>query len=276
MKRNLFNQLGGFPFAQDTLEWQQDRTKQILQAIAEMGVPAGSTAPVILSGVHKSTGPDAYSAGWIYLNGDVIYFAGGNIPGSPDLSKVYVQEYKTAVVFEDTTSKEVYIDNAFVYGVAPVGVTQYEIATMKRFHEQFGKQAAADAWSSISVTASVGTAATPANAAGDLFYKKVHVPDGVQVRADLTITEAQRIVGNPRYDLMCQLPVGFRPSQIRHFKASVYYHNTAYILDVSEKDYIKDVNCIINTSGQISIGWIEPIAGVTTYTISFNEFIPLY
>ena len=222
MKRSDYTKIGGFPFTQDNLKWQQDGRTELLKAICQMGVPAGYTQPVIISGVYLSAGPAAYSSGWIYLNGDIIYFAGGNIPAAPDNSKVYVQEYNTVLVYEDGNSENAQVDNAFVYGVAPIGYTQYEIATMKRFHEEFGVKAAEDDFTHVSiVNMAIGLAASPALANGDLYYKKIHTPKMLHLRFQVTLTNADRITAVWRYDDIATLPAGYRPSSAVHFQAAV-------------------------------------------------------
>lgn len=272
MKNIDFSFNGGFPLTQETLDYMQGRDIDILKSIVQMGVPVGSTDPIILSGCYYDSGTTSYGSGWIYKNGEVYYFAGGAVPALPAGAKCIIQDYTTTVVFEDATSHDVYIERKAVYGT---GAGEFDLATTKRFHEEFGVKAAEDDFSTIAVAAAIGTAALPAAANGTLYYKKIHVPKMVQIRADIVLTNAQQIVGNPRYDDVCVLPAGYRPASTVPFKALVRYQLTNYITDLSDKDYIKDINCEVLADGTINMGFIEPLAGTTTYTVSFNLFIPL-
>ena len=92
-----------------------------------------------------------------------------------------------------------------------------------------------DSFSTLAVAAAIGIAAAPAAANGTLYYKKIHVPKMVQIKGDIVLTNAQNIVGNPRYDDICVLPAGYRPASTVPFKALVRYQLTNYITDLSDK-----------------------------------------
>jgi microcystin-dependent protein len=95
-KRIDFTKLGGYPLAQEDLDWMQSSYRAALAALANM---AGNQ--VILTGMAEAGGN--VTAGWISLNGELIPFAAGAI----GTGEYVVTETPTSLVFNDGNSKEV-------------------------------------------------------------------------------------------------------------------------------------------------------------------------
>lgn len=268
MKSIDFSFLGGFPLEQETLGYMQSRDTDILKAIVKMGIPDGYTDPLILSGCVYDSGSNSYSAGWLYVNDEVIPFAGGVVPGAG--TYCLVQTYKTTVIFEDSTPRDVYVTKAVVYGT---GVGSFELLNIARFREQFGVDSVEADTGSLGVSVNIGTAPY-AKINGTIYYRKCFVPKMLHLYGTLTLTDASNMNATPEYTTMHVLLPAYTPPADVPFKANVDYSAT-YIKDVLDTDFIKDINGVVTDAGFIKLGFIKPLAGINTYAVSFNMLIPL-
>lgn len=94
-----FTNLGGYPLAQEDLDWMQKSFRDAFAAIADL---IGDK--VIISGVVEAAG--SVSAGWISLGGELVPFQAGAI--SVD-NKYIIDETTTALVFHDGSNNGVLI-----------------------------------------------------------------------------------------------------------------------------------------------------------------------
>ncbi len=260
-----FSYLNGFPFSQYTLKRMQDGMLQLGTALATMGWD-GSAAPLILSGCYYHSGAGGVDDGWMYYQGEVMYFQGGNI--AIDGQYVTVLENRQSALFADLQNRDVYIDKQLKLTTTP---NAYDITagTIKRFHEVFGVLTEHDDWQSIAVpTGSSGNS-------GTIHYRKNHLSQQLHVRGSISVTNAQALSNPPLYYLMATLPAEYRPVYTAPFSAYIRYHNTLYILETSGTEHITSVNGELNSAGELSFGLIKPDVAVTGYTIYFNTQIPL-
>lgn len=143
-KRVKLDNLGGFPFTQDTLKFMQDSYRDAFKAIAAM---LGDK--VIVTGVVNVAG--VLSNGWITYQGELIPFVGGAATAG-----VVIQETATSEVYEDLVNKEVYFTKVAFCG----GPQTFPFADLKPLDTILGmKEAIADlvdglathahAWSTI-------------------------------------------------------------------------------------------------------------------------------
>lgn len=95
-KRVKLDNLGGFPFTQDTLKFMQESYRDAFKAIAAL-----LGEKVIVTGVVNVAG--VLSNGWITYQGELIPFVGGAATAG-----VVIQETATSEVYEDLVNKEVY------------------------------------------------------------------------------------------------------------------------------------------------------------------------
>jgi hypothetical protein len=103
-KRIDFSFLGGYPLAEQDLEWLQDSYRDAFAAIA--GLCGDAT---IIMGMQEAAGN--VTAGWISLNGELIPF----LPGSIGTGEFTIQETSTSLVFEDGTTHNVLFEKVAVF-----------------------------------------------------------------------------------------------------------------------------------------------------------------
>ena len=73
---------------------------------------------------------------------------------------------------------------------------------------------------------------------------------------------------------MGTLPVGYRPSGNIHFPAFNYF-TSSDIPNYANTTYITVVDCNIASTGEISIRWVKPASGVSTYSLVFSSILDL-
>jgi hypothetical protein len=116
------------------------------------------------------------------------------------------------------------------------------------------------------------------NATGTISYRKLGAMNCLQLKGSINVQPSSSTPHNPPfYYSSSPLPVGYRPLIISPFKCFIRYGTISgnnYIKDVTDTDYIKDINGDIDTDGTISFGLISS-QGNISYSIYFNEIIPL-
>lgn len=118
-RRFLTDEPEGFPLELDKfLKWQQESYTKPIDALAAMVGNMG-----VISGLSPAGAGDV-SNGWIFLNGEIIFFEGGTID-----EHFYVTETKEILIYQGGIPKEVLITKKCVFGVSAV---QYAYADLKR------------------------------------------------------------------------------------------------------------------------------------------------
>jgi hypothetical protein len=111
-KRIDLTNLGGYPLAQEDLEWLQSSYRNAFAGLASM---IGDK--VIVSGMVQAGGN--VTNGWISLNGELLPFIGGTI----GLGGYVIEQTETPLVFDDGVSKNVLIERVAKFSAG--GTYQY-------------------------------------------------------------------------------------------------------------------------------------------------------
>lgn len=116
-KRIDLTKLGGYPLAQEDLDWLQQSYRGAFAAMADL---IGDK--VIIAGMAESGG--TVSAGWISMGSELVPFAGGAIGAG----QFIIEETKTSLTFQDGITKEVIIERVARFSTPGV----YNYADLKR------------------------------------------------------------------------------------------------------------------------------------------------
>jgi len=100
-----FEKLGGYPLAQEDLDWLQTSYRSAFASLAEL---LGDK--VILSGMTETGG--VVSNGWISIGGELMPFIGGTI----DTGDCIIEETKESLTFQDASVNEVLITRVARFG----------------------------------------------------------------------------------------------------------------------------------------------------------------
>lgn len=260
-----FSFLGGFPFSQYTLKRMQDGMLQIGTALASMGWD-GSAYPLILAGCVYDSGSLNVTDGWMYYQGEVMYFQGGNI--GVDGQFITLLDNRQAGIFADLQSKDIYVDRQLVLSTT-ANANDITTDVIKRVHDVFGKYTEYNDWNTIAVpSGSTGNT-------GTIYYRINHLSQHLHIKGSITITNAQALSNPPLYYLIANLAAPYRPAETAPFSAYVRYHSALYILEANGTEHITSVNGELSSAGDLSFGLIKPDAAISAYTVYFNTQIPL-
>lgn len=116
-KRIDLTKLGGYPLAQEDLDWLQISYRSALAAMANF---IGDK--VIISGMVEAGGD--VTAGWISIGGELVPFEAGTIGGG----EFIIDELITPLVFEDGNSKDVLYERIAKFSVGG----GYQYSDLKR------------------------------------------------------------------------------------------------------------------------------------------------
>lgn len=116
-KRIDFTNLGGYPLAQEDLDWLQSSFRSAFGMIATM---VGDL--VIVTGMEDVAG--VLNPGWVSIGGELLPFAGGAIGGG----EIAVVETATPLTFKDGNSKDVLYEKVAQFSAGGA----YDYADFKR------------------------------------------------------------------------------------------------------------------------------------------------
>ena len=258
-----FSYLKGFPSGQKTFKWMQDGALQIANALVSMGWDK-TTAPLIISGCEIDG--SLISAGWMYWQGELMYFLGGNIVVGGQF--ITVLETRGAAKFADNSNKEVYITKQVKLTTVAGANPDVTNGSIKRYQEVFGALTEYNDYNTIAVPAVYG-------ASGNINYRINHLAQTLHVQGSITITNAQSIASPPIYSVMGTVAAPFMPANTVPFVCSVRYHSAGYILEANGTEHLTSINAELDNAGSFNFGFIRPDVAVTSYTIMFNTHLPL-
>lgn len=278
MKLIDFTQPGGFPLTQDQLNYLQQGYQECLNALALSG--ADGLVPFRISGMEISnptTGEYIVAGGWLFYNGQLVRFVPGSVTGASGAAEAYVviTTATSPLVFNDGSTPNVISDVEATLQVLPVGTatdsTHFTLSSLKPFGFGFGKANREANWNTLSVS----TAAIDGGVSGTVYYKKDFTANTLQIRGFLSAANAQNFAASPGtlFYLNGTLPVGYQPAHTGYFVAQ--YYVSGAILDDASVTWIKQVNCVLNSSGQILINWLKPLSPISGYGINFNTIVSL-
>ena len=71
------------------------------------------------------------------------------------------------------------------------------------------------------------------------------------------------------------LPAGFRPLRDVPFMPIRHYHGVPFVRDAAGVENIHSINARVRDTGDIIFGFLKPDSAIASYTVSFNQIIPL-
>jgi hypothetical protein len=275
MKSIDFTQPGGFPLTQDQLDYLQQSYTETIRTVAAIG-DDGTGAPVLLAGMAQSIsgGTTTITPGWFLYNSDLVYFTGASYGTVPvgDVPLVTISTSVGTLTFNNGTTPGVILEKTAGITLAPTATdaTHFPFSSLQPFGTGFGKNNREQTWSSIVVN----TAAGVGGVTGTIYYKKDFTANTLHIRGSLAANNAQNFAASPftLFYTMGTLPPGYIPNNPNYFIGQ-YYVATS-IQDDAGVAWIKQVNCVVNTTGQILINWLKPTASLA-YGINFNTIISL-
>lgn len=116
-KRIDLTKLGGYPLAQEDLDWLQQSYREAFAGLAGL---IGDK--VIISGMQESSGN--VTAGWVSIAGELLPFA----PGTIGTGEFIIDETVTPLVFDDGVSKNVLYERVARFSSGGL----YQYADLKR------------------------------------------------------------------------------------------------------------------------------------------------
>lgn len=257
-----FTQNGGFPLTQDVLAFMQAAYSGPLNALGGI-LGGGTNIPHVISGCTYTVTGSLYivQAGYIWYNGELFYFPGGSIVVSMDNAVFQIQETDTPLTYYDTsTHNSMQVRQLGLTLGNGSGTTWFQVSLL----HYYGKEPA----ETFLPVSSIGVS-------GSMYYRKNFSTNTLQIRGSLTVNvtavAATGTLTGPIYVTVQSLPSGYIPNNNVPFKMYYYYHD-APILEDTGKDYIKDINAQVDTSGNITAGLIKSAAN---YVLYFNTIIPL-
>lgn len=278
MKAIDFTRPGGFPLTQNQLNYLQQAYTEAIRALALTG--QNGTYPYIVSGVSISSptsGSYVATNGWIFYNNELIRFVTSSIAGASGGFEPYVviSPSASALVYHDGSTPPVVQDKYAGLEVLPTGTvadaTRFPLSSMRPFGAGFGEQNREMAWNSLVVS----TPAAEGGVTGTLYYKKNYLTNTLHLRGVLSAANAQNFAGMPGslFYLMGTLPTGYRPNNNVYF--SGHYLFSGSILDSTNSYWIKSINAVLNSAGEVLGNWLKPTSSVGSYSISLNLLLPL-
>jgi len=273
MKAIDFTHTGGFPLTQDELDYLQTAYTECINAFGAMG----GNGPSLITGMSESfsLGTTTISDGWFFYNGEMIKFNTSSYSalGLGDVVLVTISSAATSLTYNDGSSYGAILNKTATISVGPpvTSPTQFPLASFQPFQLVFGQGGRESGWSSLAVS----TPALSGGVTGTIYYKKNLMANTLQIRGALIASNAQNFVASPSaiYSLMATLPVGYLPNNVAYF-TSIYF-SSSMIEDDLGVAWIKQVNCAVNTGGQILMNWIKPDVTVLGYGLEFNTILPL-
>ena len=273
MKAIDFTHAGGFPLTQDELDYLQQAYTECINALALMG----GYGPILISGMGTNVvgGTTIIANGWFFYNGVMVQFVSGSYSIIPigDVVLVTITPSATSLTYNDGSSYGAILNATATLTLGPSATTatQFPLSALQPFQLVFGQNGRESAWSSLAVS----TPILSGGVTGTIYYKKDLMANTLQIRGLLTAGNAQNFGASPSalfYD-MGSLPAGYIPNNNAYFTAQ--YFVSGLIKDDLGVAWIKQINCAVNSIGQISINWIRPDISIGGYAINFNTTIPL-
>lgn len=275
MNKIDFSQLGGYPLAQDTLEFMQDSTALLHKWFTmKWDDPDEVYEYVALAGVIPNATLDQWSPGWISYQGEIFYFPGGAGGAGDDFG---VDETATPLIFHDLVSKNVIKVRVANFLTSPEPFPP--LAAIKTYPKMLGERAAED-WVQTHVAGLGGTA----NISGDIYTMQNNLTRTLHIRGTLTVAAANNLPTNPVWTTITHISYAgsFQRYFDTPFKANVDYIG-GFKQDSAGIQYITDLNGLLEdnhvASGAdqdaLKIAFIKPGGGVTNYSCSFYFIVSL-
>ena len=287
MKRTDFSFSGGFPLTQDRLNDMQNAYAECLDALGRV-TGAAATSGVILSGcgLHITGSVYGIAAGYIYCtdssgNGQVVRvpgqtgvtITGGNVP------YLSIDDHATSLTYNDGGVHASVIDRYATLVPAATGTSVpgilLEMSMMVPYGTALGLNYREQTWQTLVVN----TPAGEGGVTGNVYYKKDTISNTLQIKCDLMgAANAQNFPANTDsiWVLMGTLSSAYCPADTVFFTAHVITVLSSLIsLDHTNVEYIRTVECLVQSNGNLFMRWIQPDTSIAGYTVRFNSIVPL-
>jgi hypothetical protein len=215
--------------------------------------------------------------GWIFYNNELIRFVTSSVAGASGGFEPYVviTPSASALVYHDGSTPPVVQDKDAGLQVLPTGTaadaTRFPLTSLRPFGVGLGELNREMVWNSLVVS----TPVAEGGVTGTLYYRKNHLTNTLHLRGVLSAANAQNFAGMPGslFYLMGTLPSGYRPNNNAYFTGQYLFSGS--ILDSTNSHWIKSINGVFNSAGEILGNWLKPTSTISSYSICLNLSLPL-
>lgn len=267
-----FEQLGGYPFTQDDLQFLQDAWGEAIAALITAGTAPSGPMRVTGMKVTVAGGDITVSNGYFYYNGRLVKFTGATVtPTGGDVALVTITEGATSPEpFFDESTPLVEKSLTATISAAPTATdgTHFPLSSLL----EFGREN----WGTITVEEeSIGLVS------GQILYKRNLRNGTLLLNGTLQATNASDFAdyGAEEYYEMATLPAdAYKPATTQYFTVQVVTPNVSN--SIGDVIYFhRQLNGKVDTDGKIWIEWL-PIPGSGgldegTYDVAFNVIVTL-
>lgn len=259
---------GGMPLTQEVLA-QLQAASTMLGGVTGGLAYEGSTLPIIITGA-KTYAITVVNPGYLFYNGEIMYFEGGDIDV---FASIKVVTLTSTAVYEDGSTQVLFKERRLRVCLAsdPDAICLWtDVKIMQK-----GLGVYAEDYSSV-LTKTVPSLGL--SLSGTVNFRINELAKTVHVWGTIGCGNATMFTNPPLYRLLfnsSDIPAAYFPAFTVPFKMFVRYHSTNYILETAGTEHILDVNAEFSSTGDFSVGFIKAAAGVTSYTLTFNVQLPL-
>lgn len=270
-----FSHVGGFPLTQTELDFMQQSYLKGIHALAQMSNNADQ--PVIISGMQSTSGrlgTVTVTDGWLYYRGDLVQFTGGTVTyADTHVPLVEISQHHVLLTYQDGVERPALqvVTANLVTGHATMDDAHFPLHRLRTFHEGFGVAGKEANWNVLDVSTSYALGSI----AGSIHYKLDRLCNSLHLRGMLFANDAQNLSSSTSgiLTLVGTLPEGYRPAVNTYFTA--YNQSPSNVKDDAGVAWIKQVNALLHSSGNLQFNFMRPEVSVTELGFTFNVIIPL-
>jgi hypothetical protein len=270
-----FSHVGGFPLTQTELDFMQQTYLKGIHALAQMSNNA--ELPVIISGMHSTSGrigTVTVSDGWLYYRGQMVQFTGGTVTyADTDIPMVEISLHSVLLTYQDGVERPALkvVTAHLMSGPTRLDDTHFPLHRMRSFHEGFGAAGREQDWNVLDV----GSTHAAGSISGSVYYQLDKMNNSLHLRGMVFANDAQSLNSSTSgvLTLIATLPEGYRPAVNTYFTA--YNQSPRNIKDDAGVAWIKQINALLHSSGNLQFNFMRPEATVAELGFTFNVIIPL-
>ncbi|MGN6568222.1 MAG: hypothetical protein ACTHJ0_09730 [Flavipsychrobacter sp.] len=264
---------GGFPFTQDMLDWMQQNSIAVMQALGVKCLPPSladtPNTPVVITGMEYNSSTQTYSAGWLLYNGELLQLPVATAVPGPllPLGQSYgfgIVESDTPVSYGDGSTHGSKISRTITIGQNTDLTTATFISFASTKIYRFDNSLKEPDETHVVISGLTGVT-------GDIYYRKSFMSNTLQIRGVINVIAAS-IVSPPAEQTIITLTSKYRPlAQDIHWHSNAWY-DLSMLEDSTGLDYINNVSLKLQTSGELKV---LARKGAADYSTTFNIIIPL-
>lgn len=270
-----FSHAGGFPLTQTELDFMQQSYINGIRALAQMG--NHGDLPIIISGMQRAVsriGTVTVTDGWLYYRGNLVAFTGATVTyADAHVPLVKINLHPISLTYQDGVERPALqmVSANLLSGPAIIDDTHFPLHIMRSFHEGFGNAGRDANWNVIDVSSSHATGGIT----GSVHYKQDILSNTLHLRGMLFANDAQHLSSSSSgiFTLVATLPEAYRPTVNTYFTA--YIQSPSNIKDDVGVSWLKQVNVLLHSSGNLQFNFMRPEASVLELGYTFNTIIPL-